>query len=80
MSEYNDENEIMDEALEDEVLDASPPANGLPPKSDYDPTTMKDSIKVARATQATLCNFSSRKAFFVMRFCFTVADSFCSII
>ena len=44
MSEYNDENEIMDEALEDEVLDASPPANGLPPKSDYDPTTMKDSI------------------------------------
>ncbi|MBR6201379.1 MAG: DNA gyrase/topoisomerase IV subunit A, partial [Bacteroidaceae bacterium] len=44
MSEYNDENDIMEEPLEDEALDASPPANGQPPKSDYDPTLMKDSI------------------------------------
>ena len=34
----------MEEPLEDEALDASPPANGQPPKSDYDPTMMKDSI------------------------------------
>ena len=44
MSEYNDENDIMEEPLEDEALDASPPSNGQPPKSDYDPTLMKDSI------------------------------------
>ncbi len=42
--EYNDNEEIMEESLEDEALDASPPANGQPPKSDYDPTMMKDSI------------------------------------
>ena len=42
--EYNDNEEIMEEPLEDEALDASPPANGQPPKSDYDPTMMKDSI------------------------------------
>ena len=42
MSEYNDE--ILDESLEEEVLDASPPADGQPPRSDYDPTTMKDGI------------------------------------
>ena len=42
MSEYNDE--TFEEGLEDEMLDASPPANGQPPKSDYDPTVMKDSI------------------------------------
>ena len=44
MSEYNDENDIMEEPLEEEALDASPPALGQPPKSDYDPTLMKDSI------------------------------------
>lgn len=45
MSEdYNDSDEIMEEPLEDEALDASPPASGQPPKSDYDPTVMKDSI------------------------------------
>ncbi|MBO7581446.1 MAG: DNA gyrase/topoisomerase IV subunit A [Bacteroidaceae bacterium] len=45
MSEdYNDSEEIMEEPLEDEALDASPPASGQPPKSDYDPTVMKDSI------------------------------------
>ncbi len=45
MSEdYNDNEEIMEEPLEDEALDASPPASGQPPKSDYDPTVMKDSI------------------------------------
>ncbi|MBR6036122.1 MAG: DNA gyrase/topoisomerase IV subunit A [Bacteroidaceae bacterium] len=44
MSEYNDENDIVEEPLEDEALEASPPANGQPPKSDYDPTMMKDSI------------------------------------
>ena len=44
MSEdYNDE-DIMEEPLEEEALDASPPASGQPPKSDYDPTVMKDSI------------------------------------
>ena len=42
--EYNDNEEIMEDPLEDEALDASPPANGQPPKSDYDPTMMKDSI------------------------------------
>ena len=42
--EYNDNEEIMEEPLEDEALDASPPAKGQPPKSDYDPTMMKDSI------------------------------------
>ncbi len=42
--EYNDENDIMEEPLEDEALDASPPGEGQPPKSDYDPTVMKDSI------------------------------------
>ena len=42
--EYNDSEEIMEEPLEDEALDASPPASGQPPKSDYDPTVMKDSI------------------------------------
>jgi len=36
--------ETYDEALEEEVFDASPPASGQPPKSDYDPTVMKDSI------------------------------------
>ncbi len=41
MSEYNDE--IFEEGME-EMLDASPPADGQPPKSDYDPTVMKDSI------------------------------------
>ena len=40
--EYNDE--TFEEGMEDEALDASPPANGQPPKSDYDPTLMKDSI------------------------------------
>ncbi|MBQ8711040.1 MAG: DNA gyrase/topoisomerase IV subunit A [Bacteroidaceae bacterium] len=30
--------------MEEEMLDASPPADGQPPKSDYDPTVMKDSI------------------------------------
>ncbi|MCR5043497.1 MAG: DNA gyrase/topoisomerase IV subunit A [Bacteroidaceae bacterium] len=30
--------------MEEEALDASPPASGQPPKSDYDPTVMKDSI------------------------------------
>ena len=45
MSEdYNDNEEIMEEPLEDEALDASPPISGQPPKSDYDPTMMKDSI------------------------------------
>ncbi|MBR1668087.1 MAG: DNA gyrase/topoisomerase IV subunit A [Bacteroidaceae bacterium] len=44
MSDYNDNDEILEEGMEEEVLDASPPANGQPPKSDYDPTTMKDSI------------------------------------
>ncbi len=42
MSEYNDE--TIEEPFEDEALDASPPASGQPPKSDYDPTVMKDSI------------------------------------
>ena len=42
MSEYNDE--TIEESFEDEALDASPPASGQPPKSDYDPTVMKDSI------------------------------------
>ncbi|MBO4674415.1 MAG: DNA gyrase/topoisomerase IV subunit A [Bacteroidaceae bacterium] len=42
--EYNDNEEIMEEPLEEEALDASPPAAGQPPKSDYDPTMMKDSI------------------------------------
>ena len=42
MSEYNDE--TIEEPFEDETLDASPPASGQPPKSDYDPTVMKDSI------------------------------------
>ena len=42
MSEYNDE--TIEEPFEDEALDASPPALGQPPKSDYDPTVMKDSI------------------------------------
>ena len=42
--EYNDNEEIMDEPVEEEALDASPPASGQPPKSDYDPTMMKDSI------------------------------------
>ena len=42
--EYNDNNDIVEEPLEDEALDASPPADGQPPKSDYDPTVMKDSI------------------------------------
>ena len=41
MSEYNDE--TIEEPFEDEALDASPPASGQPPKSDYDPTVMKDS-------------------------------------
>ena len=41
MSEYNDD--TFEESME-EVLDASPPADGQPPKSDYDPTVMKDSI------------------------------------
>ena len=44
MSDYNDEDEIMDEVMEEEALDASPLASGQPPKSDYDPTVMKDSI------------------------------------
>ena len=51
MSDYNDdtfeegiEDESQDEVLEDETLAASPPADGQPPKSDYDPTVMKDSI------------------------------------
>ncbi|MBO7569422.1 MAG: DNA gyrase/topoisomerase IV subunit A [Bacteroidaceae bacterium] len=45
MSEdYNDNEEIMEEPLEDEALDASPPSEGQPPKSDYDPTVVKDSI------------------------------------
>ena len=44
MSDYNDEDEIMDEVMEEEALDASPSASGQPPKSDYDPTVMKDSI------------------------------------
>ena len=42
MSEYNDE--TFEEGMEEEMLDASPPADGQPPKSDYDPTVMKDSI------------------------------------
>ncbi len=42
MSEYNDE--TFEEGMEEEALDASPPASGQPPKSDYDPTVMKDSI------------------------------------
>ena len=42
--EYNDNEEIMEEPVEEEALDASPPASGQPPKSDYDPTVMKDSI------------------------------------
>ena len=42
MSEYNDE--TFEESMEEEMLDASPPADGQPPKSDYDPTVMKDSI------------------------------------
>ena len=42
MSEYNDE--TFKEGMEEEMLDASPPADGQPPKSDYDPTVMKDSI------------------------------------
>lgn len=42
--EYNDNENIMEESLEDEAVDASPPANGQPPKSDYDPTVVKDSI------------------------------------
>ena len=42
MSEYN--YETIEEPFEDEALDASPPASGQPPKSDYDPTVMKDSI------------------------------------
>ena len=42
--EYNDNEEIMEEPVEEEALDASPPAGGQPPKSDYDPTMMKDSI------------------------------------
>ncbi|MDE5740571.1 MAG: DNA gyrase/topoisomerase IV subunit A [Bacteroidaceae bacterium] len=42
--EYNDNENIMEESLEDEVVDASPPASGQPPKSDYDPTVVKDSI------------------------------------
>lgn len=42
--EYNDNENIMEESLEDETVDASPPANGQPPKSDYDPTMVKDSI------------------------------------
>ncbi len=41
MSEYNDE--TFEEGME-EMLDASSPADGQPPKSDYDPTVMKDSI------------------------------------
>ena len=41
MSEYNDE--TFEEGME-EMLEASPPADGQPPKSDYDPTVMKDSI------------------------------------
>ena len=42
MSEYNDE--TIEEPFEDEALDASSPASGQPPKSDYDPTVMKASI------------------------------------
>lgn len=42
--EYNDNENIMEESLEDEAVDASPPANGQPPKSDYDPIVVKDSI------------------------------------
>ena len=42
MSEYNDD--TFEESMEEEVLDVSPPADGQPPKSDYDPTVMKDSI------------------------------------
>lgn len=42
--EYNDNENIMEESLEDEAVDASPPASGQPPKSDYDPTVVKDSI------------------------------------
>ena len=42
MSEYNDE--TFEEGMEEEALDASPPTSGQPPKSDYDPTVMKDSI------------------------------------
>ena len=41
MSEYNDK--TFEESME-EVLDVSPPADGQPPKSDYVPTVMKDSI------------------------------------
>ena len=60
MSDYNDEtfedgmegevkdaaseDETQDEVLEDETLDAPSPVDGQPPKSDYDPTVMKDSI------------------------------------
>ena len=40
MSEYNDNEDFVEE----EALDASPPTDGQPPKSDFDPTTMKDSI------------------------------------
>ncbi len=40
MSEYNDNEDFVEE----EALDASPPTDGQPPKSDYDPTIMKDSI------------------------------------
>ena len=42
MSEYNDK--TFEESMEEEMLDVSPPADGQPPKSDYDPTVMKDSI------------------------------------
>ncbi len=42
--EYNDNENIVEESLEGEAVDASPSANGQPPKSDYDPSVVKDSI------------------------------------
>ncbi len=43
MSEYND-NDVMDEGLDNELLEDGMPSSGFPPKSDYDPASMKDSI------------------------------------
>ena len=43
MSEYND-SEVMEEGLDEGLMDEMPASSDNPPKSDYDPATMKDSI------------------------------------
>lgn len=42
--EYNDNDELMNEGMEEEEQTSSSSKSGLPPKSDYDPSAMKDSI------------------------------------